>query len=706
MPEKGSRAPSALLGDMLADWDAYFHGLCRYLQNFLESFPLQVPGQPHVPRDPKEDRHFTPAIQQFQDAFAEAPAWLRSELAGDPLQAPALPSSNYPIVYDEDAARFWVAKGGPDGDAPDFWSLLSPEYQRVRERLRALQTAVAAGRHKNAIGPSVEGVNAPVTVSAVRAEAVPSKSAGARPKAVSSPPNSVGDIGGIALAPGKPSEHRHAEAQPDKTGTEATDWARYRDKYRTEKLPLEGFPDGRVNRVTVSRRNGAVILRWRQGGKQRREVIGRLDDAKTLPRALLRASEINRDLEGDSRAASFAEATVAEACDIFLASKESSPDVCGKTIEKYRSGLHRVKEFCELPERGGGRKLVSECDTAWCESFCAWLDGVKSTRNGAPPTPGNPERPLSMALKREIRQRLWSVFEHARLRTPPLVPAAFRNPIPNGMIGRKRREMRGVSEPPVSLDDLAKIATVCDHYQLGLLAMLFAYGPRPSELGRILRADYDESTGFLRMICRPKCGYQTKGRQDKAWPVTPALAASLRPFLLRGPGVLFVKRAVFERTAGVVLAGATEDMLAREYEDRLAAEAKRLRRQPGKVEAERIADVTWAAAGAVDARDVARELANAARKAGLARCPTPKDVRHLVESECEAARLSPGVIRQLLGHAPVRGDSLVNYNHTGRGTLTEQVKLLDERRAGLLAIMAARAQELEQEQTAGNGSVK
>jgi hypothetical protein len=157
---------------------------------------------------------------------------------------------------------------------------------------------------------------------------------------------------------------------------------------------------------------------------------------------------------------------------------------------------------------------------------------------------------------------------------------------------------------------------------------------------------------------------------------------------------LFVKRWVFEIQAQPAILNATANVLVREFEDRIAAETARLGKQLGKEFLEQVSEEVWAAAGAVDARDVARELQRAAMKAGLPRVPTPKDVRHLVETECEAARMSPGVIRYLLGHAPGRGDALVNYNHTGRGVLREQVAILDERRQVLIEALKKRVREL------------
>ena len=263
--------------------------------------------------------------------------------------------------------------------------------------------------------------------------------------------------------------------------------------------------------------------------------------------------------------------------------------------------------------------------------------------------------------------------------------------MPPDLVGHESRRGNGVSDPPVSHEELAAIVAVLDAYALGLLAPLFLYGPRPSELGHILRSDHDDSNGFLHVVSRPAIGYQTKGRRDKAWPVTDVLAACLRPFLARTAGPLFVKRWVFEEQAQPAISSATEDVLVREFEDRTAAETARLGKTPGKERLEQISEEIWAAAGAVDARDVARELERAAEKAGLAHVPTPKDVRHLVETECEAARLSQGVIRYLLGHAPGRGDALVHYNHTGRAVLREQVAILDSRRQVLIEALAKRS---------------
>jgi integrase len=434
-------------------------------------------------------------------------------------------------------------------------------------------------------------------------------------------------------------------------------------------------------------------LRWRQGSCQHWESLG--TDKDVMSRAIVRASELNRELMSDTGSATVLQpSTIREACAMYLAAKESASDVGGATICKYRSELARVVEFAEETAPGRRRRLLHQLDSRWCEDFCMWLDGVRATRNGGPVTFDNPERTLSPALKREIKRLLWSVVEHGMLRTPPLIPPGFRNPMSLALIGRERSRGNGVSDPPISNRELAAIVAVLDSYGLGLLASLFLYGPRPSELGHVLRSDYDDRESFLHVVSRPDTGYQTKGRRDKAWPVTDVLAACLRPLLARTAGPLFVKRWVFEIQAQPAILNSTANVLVREFEDRIAAETARLGKQLGKEFLEQVSEEVWAAAGAVDARDVARELQRAAMKTGLPRVPTPKDVRHLVETECEAARMSPGVIRFLLGHAPGRGDALVNYNHTGRGVLREQVAILDERRQVLIEALKKRVREL------------
>jgi len=482
------------------------------------------------------------------------------------------------------------------------------------------------------------------------------------------------------------------ELQPSLSRQRPT-WRRYRSRHRQQKLVLPGFPDGRVGRVTVIQRNGAIILRWRQNGRQQWETLGK--DKDVLSRAITRATELNRELANRPDAVTaFQPSAIREACQLFLASKESAPHVSGSTLCKYRAEVARIIEFAEETSPGRRRGTIHHLDSRWCQEFCTWLDGIRSTRNGGPITDDNLEQPLSQALKREIKCLLWSVIEHATLRTPPLTPPGFRNPMSLELVGRQARRDNGISDPPVSLEELATIVSVLDVYALGLLTPLFLYGPRPSELGYMLRSDHDDQECFLHVVSRAQTGYQTKGRRDKAWPVTDVLAGCLSPFLTRPAGPLFVKRWVFENEAQPAIPDATAEMLIREFQGRVMAEAARLGKQPGKEFLHQASEAVWAAAGAVDGRDVARELQRAALKAGLQRIPTPKDIRHLVETECEAARLSPGVIRYLLGHAPGRGDALVNYNHTGRRVLREQVVILDERRQVLIAALKKRAGEL------------
>ncbi|HOX08883.1 MAG TPA: hypothetical protein PK280_20985 [Planctomycetota bacterium] len=486
-----------------------------------------------------------------------------------------------------------------------------------------------------------------------------------------------------------------SEAKPQGMKRRAVPWSRYRARYRQRKVELTGFPGGCVGRVGVVERNRTIILRWRQDKRQHWEPVGKASEGDVMSRAVARASEINRDLASCSASASaFQPATVKEACDLYLAAKEASPNVCGATISKYASELAKIVEYAGETAAGRRRRFIHQLDTHWCEEFALWLDSLRATRNGGPVTPDNPDQPLSQALKRETKRLLWSVIEHAILRNPPLAPPAFRNPMMPGLVGSATRCGNGVSDPPVTHEELAAIAAGLDAYALGVLAPLFLYGPRPSELGHILRSDYDDSNAFLHMVSRSATGYQTKGKRGKAWPVTSVLAACLRPFLARTAGPLFVKRWIFENRAQPAILDATEGVLAGEFERRIMIETTGSGKRPDKERLEQISEVVWAAAGAVDARDIARELARAAGKAGLRRIPTPKDTRHLMETDCEAARLSPGVIRYLLGHAPGRGDVLVCYNHTGRAVLREQMAIVDERRRVLVEALGKRAAEL------------
>ena len=126
--------------------------------------------------------------------------------------------------------------------------------------------------------------------------------------------------------------------------------------------------------------------------------------------------------------------------------------------------------------------------------------------------------------------------------SPSLVPPDFRNPMTTRLVGKKERRGSVLSEPPVSDGELVEVVGVLDRYSLGLLAPLFLYGPRPSELGRILIADYDHANGLMFVGSRVSTGYRTKGRVDKYWPLTKPLAVCVRAFLGKAAGPLIVKR--------------------------------------------------------------------------------------------------------------------------------------------------------------------
>lgn len=264
-------------------------------------------------------------------------------------------------------------------------------------------------------------------------------------------------------------------------------WPKYQKRYRQEPIRVPGFPSGRIGRASLVRRNGSVAVRWREDdGSQHWKTIGRLGDGDVLTAAINYALKINQRLE----APVFQKATIREACDMFLEFKEAVPELSGATICKYRQELQRVVQFAERTEEGKGCGFLHEVNSQWCQVFGKWLDSLRCTRNGCKTTTRNHERPLSRKQKRGIKERLRSVVEHAKSRRPPLVPADFRNPMTRDLVGPKGRRGNRLTDPPVSLDEQVAIVGVLDSYALGPLALLFRYGPRPSELGRVLRVDF------------------------------------------------------------------------------------------------------------------------------------------------------------------------------------------------------------------------
>jgi len=484
---------------------------------------------------------------------------------------------------------------------------------------------------------------------------------------------------------------------PETPSVPPSKWTkRYGEKHRYKRISAPGLKDGRLGRVTIYERGPNILLRWFENGKNATDTIKASDYGDILTEALLRAAEINRRLElKGSSGRGFKKVTIRQACEEFLRGKEGS-DTCsaGRTIRKYRGELDRVIAFAEGTPDGRRCKYLYEVDTAWCLAFCGWLDSVRTTRNGGPVTPKNPEHPLSDYQKQQIRRRLARTIEAGMLVEPPLVPRDFRSPMAAELIGRRPEDEDDLSDPPVSVDELAAVVAVLDPYALGLLSPLFLFGPRPSELGRVLASDYDPENSSLHVKCRRATGYQTKGRRNKTWPVTPELAACIQSFLGRCAGPLFPKRRIFEGKVNPGLLDADEELLTNEYDHRCVERAKVLDRPITKEEAEKISDQVWSAAGAVTAKDVLNELQRAAENADLETKPTSLGVRHLVETLCEEARLATGIIRHILGHKPQPGDSLPKYFHARLDALREQVAVLDERRKPLIEALSRRASEL------------
>ncbi len=81
-----------------------------------------------------------------------------------------------------------------------------------------------------------------------------------------------------------------------------SEWSRRcGDRHAFRKLKLPGYPDGRVGRVTLYERGDNVLLRWRQSKCTEMESITLTEYKDVVAYALLRASEINRELEREGR---------------------------------------------------------------------------------------------------------------------------------------------------------------------------------------------------------------------------------------------------------------------------------------------------------------------------------------------------------------------------------------------------------------------
>lgn len=481
------------------------------------------------------------------------------------------------------------------------------------------------------------------------------------------------------------------EVLPAPTGTRST-WARYQVKHKQVKIHVPGFRNGRIGRVSVICQNGKLKLRWYEGGRGQWEAVEVPEGSDPMAAAITRASEIDERLgRCSSGGGGWRRATIREAVDAFMAWKETC-GISAASIRNYRAQFARILHFSENAPEGRHCRTIDRLDGEFCQNFVRWLGAEMTTASGGPATLHNPLRPLSGSEQHETRLRLRSLLQYAMQCVPALVPRYWQNPMSGQLVGRRpRRAVRGLSAPPVTVDELVAVVLQLDEYALALLAPLFCFGPRPSELGRILGADYDPGEGLLKVVCRPSCGYETKGKTDKFLPVTETLLACIQPMIARcRGGPLFIRRRYF-RGEKPGLCAADEKIMAGELAARRRDLAAELGRQLSTIEKDTLARQLWTGAGAVNAHGVARELERAAARAGLARTPTSRGVRHLVESLAEEARLSPGVIRQLFGHRPNRGDALFHYSHVSLESLREQVALLDERRRPLIAALARRA---------------
>jgi integrase len=174
-----------------------------------------------------------------------------------------------------------------------------------------------------------------------------------------------------------------------------------------------------------------------------------------------------------------------------------------------------------------------------------------------------------------------------------------------------------------------------------------------------LFGEYIEGVSWLSVPCNERISYTTKGKRPKRLPLVEPLASLLAH---AKPGLLFVRRSVFEGTEQPPLLGFSLEELASEFQRRLRNDPVAAGSAAGK---QRIRDKLLKEAGGLTYDDIEGEFKKLAGKLGWPPAAALKDLRHLFATSLAAAGMSEPYRKYLMGHAFSAG-AIGAYTHLPR----------------------------------------
>ncbi|CAN5496292.1 hypothetical protein BH11PLA2_BH11PLA2_03060 [soil metagenome] len=418
----------------------------------------------------------------------------------------------------------------------------------------------------------------------------------------------------------------------------------------------------RVGKVQGYLRGKVWYLCYHDQGQRRRPRVGTdREQARQL------AAQINGQVEiGAPAALSFEQISIPQLRDRWLEHHEQVLRSAVQTINRYRTATEHLLRF--LGQRPV--KHTSLFTASHVEAFVGYLRTVLVSPNGHANTRKRPLMDKGIRFILEACQILFN-FAAKRRYLPPYAENPFqvvnidRIPIENA----RSIVLMTAEQESLFLQD-------CDEWQLPVFATLMFTGMRPGELCHLLIEDLDLADGVVRVLNKPKIGWQVKTRNQREIPLLPILVDLLKKQIdQRMNGPVFLRRKADTVNSTKTSAQLERDLIVsvavcEQIDGLTISRAKRLR----------LAKSVWHTAGAVDEDHIRKEFTRVAKKIGLLNSTAPKVLRHQFATILQESRVDPLVRNLLMGHASSESRNAGHglgmtavYTHTKLKTIREQL---------------------------------
>lgn len=435
----------------------------------------------------------------------------------------------------------------------------------------------------------------------------------------------------------------------------------------------------RIGKVKGYRRGQIWYLCYHEGGQRRRPRVGSTrDEAERV------AAEVNGQLSGGTPTSlGFEPVAVHELRRRWLEHHEHVRRSSVATVNRYRAATDHLLAFVRDVRPTA---QAAHFTPAVAESFVRYLRTVEVSPNGHR---NSQRRRLMDQGVKYVLHCCATLFNYAakHRHLPPYSP----NPFAALEIDRMPVE----DAKPILLFDAEqerRFLHACDDWQFPVFLTLMLTGLRPGELCHLLAEDLqlagDEPA--LRVVNRPRLGWQVKTRNERVIPLLPVL----RGVLLHATGGRAGGPA-FTRPGHRALENRTATELERSLSEMVDREQDRLGRALERKERLSVARSLWWEMGALREDRLRTEFIRVGANASLPPVTMPKVLRHGFATSLQDGNVDPLIRNQLMGHVPAQqrgaGGGLgmtAVYTHSRAETVRRQLTLALAPRAAAAAATA------------------